>query len=213
MANNNTIIQRKHNPQFNRSMKFKILLFTLTAFSLNAFSQTKNDLSVVYGFANTHVDIHGAIGDFGYNTKTGNSIGILYIKKITRSLSLQTGFFYADDNVEEDSILPGRAGINLEGDAKIISIPVIARFTFLKYLFADAGFSIDRQTNYRDNTILNDQSGIGYEMGIGAQFTFKRVTLFVNPYFKSYSFIHFNSQEDFNLFENGFKFGLGYNFN
>jgi len=192
-------------------MKFKFIFLALLIVSASAFSQS-NNISVVYGFSNTNVDIHGAIGDFGFNTKTGLALGLLYTKKITPYFSLQTGLFYQDDKAEENSILPGRGNINDDGDLKIVSVPIIAKFTFFKYLYADAGLSIDKEINYTGNYLTVDQSGIGIEAGIGGQYTFRRITLFINPYIKNYGLAHFNSKEDFNLFESGFKFGVGYNF-
>jgi hypothetical protein len=193
-------------------MKFKLTLSALILCGLHAFSQSKNNIAVVYGFSTTDVDIHGAIGDFGYNTKTGYSTGLLYTKTFNKWFSLQTGLFYADDKAEFNSILPGYAGINVDGDLKIISIPVIAKFTFFRYLYADAGLSFDDQVNASGNYLSLDQSGIGIELGIGGQYAFKRFTVFANPYVKIYGTTHFKKNEDFNMIEGGFKFGLGYNF-
>jgi hypothetical protein len=193
-------------------MKFKLILSALIMCSLQVFSQSQNNISVVYGFSTANVDIHGAIGDFGYNTKTGLTSGVLYTKTIKQWFSLQTGLFYADDKAEENSILPGRSGINIDGDLKIVSIPITAKFTVIKYLFADAGLSFDKEINYSGNYLQLDQSGIGVELGVGGQYPFGRFSIFVNPYFKVYGMTHFNRAEDFNMIEGGFKFGLGYNF-
>lgn len=193
-------------------MKFKLILIALILCSLQAFSQTDKNVSVVYGFSSTMVDIHNAIGDFGYENKTAVTAGFLYTKQISNILSLQTGLFFADDKTEESSSLPGRAGIRVNGDLKLISIPIIAKFTFFKYVYADAGISFDDEINHTGNYSSLDESGIGIEMGIGGQYTFKRLTLFVNPYFKIYGTTHFSSKEDFNLIEGGYKFGVGYNF-
>ena len=193
-------------------MKFKLIMIALILCSLQAFSQTKNNISVVYGFSSTTVDIHNAIGDFGYENKAGVTGGFLYTKQINKILSLQTGLLFADDKTEETSALPGLAGIKFDGALKLISIPIIAKFTFFKYAYADAGISFDDEINHSGNYSSLDESGIGIEMGIGGQYAFKRLTLFVNPYFKVYGTTHFSSKEDFNLIEGGCKFGVGYNF-
>jgi hypothetical protein len=194
------------------SMKFKLSLIVFIAISIQAFAQSKNTVAFVYGFANANVDINGAIGDFGYERKTGTNFGLTYSKHITSLLSLQTGLIYADDKAEENSILPGRSGIYDDGDLKIISVPIIAKLTFFKYVYADGGISIDKEINYAGNYLQLDQSGIGFEAGVGGQYTFSHLTVFVNPYIKGYGLVHFNSKEQFNLLEDGFKFGLGYNF-
>ena len=193
-------------------MKFKLILAALVMCSLQAFSQIKNNISVVYGFSSTIVDIHNAIGDFGFENKTAVTSGFLYTKQVNKTLSLQTGLFFADDKTEESSSLPGRAGIRIQGDLKMVSIPIIAKFTFFKYVYADAGISFDDEINRSGNYTSLDESGIGIEMGIGGQYAFNRVTLFLNPYFKVYGTTHFSSKEDFNLIEGGYKFGVGYSF-
>jgi len=192
-------------------MKFKLILGAVIMCSLQAFSQS-NSISIVGGYSIANVDIHGALGDFGYNTKTAVATGLIYTKEIKDFFSLQTGLFFSDDKVEFSSILPGRAGINIDGDLKIISIPITAKFTFFKFAFADAGLSFDKEINYTGNYVQTDQSGIGVELGFGGQYAFKHFTVFVNPYLKVYGTTHFNSYEDFNLIEGGYKFGLGYNF-
>jgi hypothetical protein len=189
-------------------MKFKLILLTLITFSIRAYSQSKNDISVVYGESTTNVNIHDAVGDYGYNSKTGILYGLTYTRVINKFLSLETGLLYADDKVQLNSDLPGPYQGNHDGEVKALSLPVLAKFTFFKYLFVDGGFLIDKQTNYTKSNIINDQSGIGGEMGIGAQFTFMKVRVFVNPYFRQYNTTTFDN----NLFESGVKFGLGYNF-
>jgi hypothetical protein len=185
----------------------------LIALSTRVFSQSNNNISVWYGFSNTNVDIHGVIGDFGFNTKTGTAIGFIYTTKVNKLFSVQAGLLYADDKVEENSILPGLGGINNDSDIKMISIPVIARLTFFKYLFADGGVSIDKETNYAGNHNATDQSGIGLELGVGAQYTLSHITIFINPYYKMYGVAHFgSSSQNLNLSESGFKFGAGFNF-
>lgn len=47
------------------SMKFKFILSALILLSIRAFSQTKNNLALVYGAAANTVDIHG---DFDYSS-------------------------------------------------------------------------------------------------------------------------------------------------
>jgi hypothetical protein len=193
-------------------MKFKLFLALFITISIRAFAQPNNTVAVVYGSYNTLVDIHNSIGDFGYNPKTGTSFGLTYTKKLSPLLSLQTGLIYADDKADENSDLPGRAGIYIDGDLKMISVPIIAKFTFFHFLYADAGLSLDKEINYKGNYLGLDQSGVGFEIGVGAQYTSSHITVFVNPYVKDYGLAHFSSKEDFNLLEDGFKFGLGYSF-
>jgi hypothetical protein len=189
-------------------MKLKLILPALIMLSLQGFSQTKNNISVVYGISIAPVDIHGAIGDYGYDTKTGIATGLVYTRQITKSFSLQTGFLYANDKVELN-VIEGRLGMVVsDGSVNIISIPVYAKLTFLRYLFFDSGLSAGFQTNYEKNGVINDQSGLGGEVGVGLQAPLGKIVIFVNPYFHEYNI----TAADNNLFEFGVKLGLGYNF-
>jgi hypothetical protein len=189
-------------------MKFKLILLTLLTFSIRAWSQSKNDISVLYGESTTNVDIHGAIGDYGYNPKTGTLFGITYTRMVNKLFSLETGLISSDDKVQLNSDLPGTYQGNHDGEVKALSIPLMAKFTFFKYLFADGGFLFDKQTNYTNSNVVGDQSGLGGELGVGAQFTFMRLRVFVNPFVRQYNITKFNN----NLLEDGVKFGLGYSF-
>ena len=193
-------------------MKFELILFALIVLSIQAYSQSQNNISVVYGTSATNVDIHGAIGDFGYNAKSGMVYGLTYTRELTKLFSLETGLLFATDKAEESSVIPERGNVTFDGNIKLISVPVLAKFTFFKYFYADAGTSIDKEINYSNNSVATDQSGLGFELGVGGQYTLGHLTIFINPYIKQYGAIRFNSQQDFNLLEDGYKFGIGYRF-
>ncbi len=193
-------------------MKFKLILLALLVLSFRAYSQSQNNISVVYGISATNVDIHGAIGDFGYNAKSGMVYGLTYTRGLNRLFSLETGLLFVTDKAEQSSVTPGIGNVKNDGNIKLISIPVLAKFTFFKYFYADAGTSIDKETNYSNTSVANDQSGLGFELGVGGQYTFGHVTIFVNPYVKQYGAIRFDGGQNFNLLEDGFKFGIGYHF-
>jgi Outer membrane protein beta-barrel domain len=189
-------------------MKFKLILLLLIAFSIHASSQTKNDISVLYGFSTTSVDIHNVIGDYGYNDNTGYLFGVRYTRTINKFLSIETGLQYQDDKVRLDVIEGGLGEVYSNGEVKTLSVPLMAKFTFFKYFFADGGLLLDKQTNYTNDDVINNQSGLGGELGVGAKFTLSHVTLFVNPYLRQYNVTSSRN----NLYESGFKFGLGFGF-
>jgi len=189
-------------------MKFKLILLSLVVFSLKTFSQSKNQLAIVYGTSVVSVNIHGVMGDYGYNDTHGTFYGLAYTRKLIGGLSLETGLSVIDDHLQLNSINPGFGRMTTNGEAKIISVPVYAKLTFLKYLYVDGGFTFDKQTNYSTDGAIDDQSGLGAGFGIGGQVTLGPVSLFVNPYF--HTCVITRTQN--NLIETGFKFGAGYNF-
>lgn len=221
-------------------MKFKLTLIVLAILSAQVYSQSKNSISVVYGTATNSVNIHGTIGDIGYDGKGGTAFGFTYERYLSKSFSLETGLLVSDDKIQVNYIISGGTETT-PGDIKMISIPVLAKFTFFKYIFIDGGLIADFQTNYSyqpplvyagpiipspptglqpnysNNAIVNNQSGIGLELGIGAKYNFGPVIITVNPYLQQHDFIQFNSNSNgnsshYNLFDSGFKFALGYRF-
>jgi len=188
-------------------MKYLLLPLFFLCFSLVASSQSRNNLSVVYGMNANLVDIHGAIGDFGYVAEDGKSIGINYTRNFTHVFSFETGLFYSTNNIRLSTIHGPRGDFYYDGVVKMISVPLYARLTFFKYLFAQGGLILDHQTNYAPYGVVNDQSGIGFEMGFGGKCNFGPISIFINPYFCRHALNGRN-----NLIEAGAKTGIGYNF-
>lgn len=189
------------------STKFKFILPALILLSIHAFSQTKNNISLVYGAAANTVDIHGAIGDFGYSPESGTNFGLSYTRYMTRHFSLETSLLYSKSLVRLSTIQGPRGEFFYDGNVKMISIPVYAKLTFLKYAFLQGGISLDHQTNYSRNGVINDESGVGLEMGIGGKYSIGRTSVFLNPFLAKHGTPGSN-----NLLEAGAKFGLGLDF-
>ncbi|HTE01403.1 MAG TPA: outer membrane beta-barrel protein [Mucilaginibacter sp.] len=188
-------------------MRFKLILSALCLLSIQAFSQSKNNISVVYGFASNTIDIHGAIGDYGYANKSGIMYGLSYTRDLAKSFSIETGLIYANHQAEVHYIVGGLGEQKRSGEIHLISVPLYARYTFLKYLFLQGGFSLDHQTNYTRESVANDQSGLGLEFGVGGKINLGQFSVFANPYFCNHNFSGTN-----NLMETGVKFGAGFNF-
>src|SRR5579872_2424021 len=162
-------------------MKFTSIVTALILLSLQAFPQSKNNISLVYGAASNIVDIHGAIGDFGYSPESGTNFGLSYTHYMSKHFSLETGLLYSKSDVRLSSIQGPRGEFFYDGDVKMISVPVYAKFTFLKYAFLQGGILLDHQTNYSGhsrNYLINDVSGVGIEMGIGWKYNIGRVSVF-----------------------------------
>lgn len=191
-------------------MKFRFLVALLLLCSVHAFSQSKNSISLVYGISSTTVDTHNAIGDNGYTDKSGTQFGALYTIQLVKFLSIETGLMYANDKTALTYIIPGHGEGMQQGNIQLLSVPVYAKFTFLKYLFANAGFSVDKQTNYHINPILDDQSGIGAEVGVGGQYDFSHLRVFVNPFIRGHAI--YSDRHNDQLTEQGVRFGVGYLF-
>jgi len=204
-------------------MKTIFLFLFITLISIHAFSQQKNNIAFIYGVNNNSIDNHNDNGGYsGYNNQSGRKFGLSYTRNLNRFFSIETGLLFADNKAQTSLIAPvtypimagpGPGGLIItNGDIKMLSIPLLAKFTFFKYVYVDAGLVADFETNYSNYTIANDQSGIGYEVGIGGKYSWGHFCVFVNPFVTVNGLILFNSTSSNNLLEAGAKFGLGYNF-
>ena len=194
-------------------MKTKIILAVLILLSAQVWSQSKNSISLYYGVAANNVNIHGDIGDYGYKSKSGTVIGFGYTRNLTNYFALETGLQYSSNKLLQSYIVPGKGDVLSPGRAKLITVPVYGKYTFLKYLYVNAGLLVDFDFGADNDTGINDQKGIGAEIGIGGKYDFGPVTVFINPFLLEHRLIGFNSNGRTNSIENaGVKFGVGYNF-
>lgn len=193
-------------------MKTKLILAVLILLSTQAYSQSKNSISLYYGVAANDVNTHGAI-DYDYRSKSGSMVGFGYTYNLNNSFALETGLQYSSNNLLLSNNVPGKGNVISPGRAKLITIPVYGKYAFLKYLYVNAGLLVDFDFGADNDTGINAQKGLGAEIGIGGKYNFGQLTVFINPFLLEHRLIGFNSNGRFNNLENaGVKFGVGYNF-
>ena len=155
-------------------------------------------------------------GGPGYSGDKFYTLGVNYLYPFTKWLDFQTGLHYAHHQITVTPNLPYIPGDEYRNYfvspnteyLNVISIPVGVQVNFLKYLFVNGGFSLDFDTGKSNS--LEDQTGIGLQVGAGVQYEFKnKIALFINPYSKSYSVVAFSSQDEKQrLLEAGVKIGV-----
>jgi len=139
--------------------------------------------------------------------------GLNYTRNITKVFSIETGLEYSVNNLlwdYEDAYNPHF--IPQKVSVKMLSVPIYANFTFLKYLFANAGITADFETSHQSDEIVTNQSGIGLELGIGGKYNFNRMTVFINPLIQMHAIVAFHNENSGSLLDQGVKFGIGYRF-
>jgi hypothetical protein len=194
-------------------MKIRFIFFALFLMSAEAYSQSKNNISLVFGTGGNAIGLIGTGGP-GFTGKGETIYGLTYSRSLTKFFSIETGLEYSVNNVLWDyedaynpSFTPQKASI------RMLSVPVYANFTFLKYLYADAGLIADFETNYHHyDSITPDQSGIGLGLGIGGKYNFNRITVFVNPFLQWHAVVAFQNEGSGSVMDAGVKFGIGYRF-
>jgi len=194
-------------------LKKIFLITTCILLVLVAFSQTKNRVSIIFSPASNGLSIpNGWLGDMGYTGKGAKLYELKYSRQINKFISIETGLEYSFNKIEMDYFPDGIKHYK-ESDIKMLSIPIYADLTFLKYFFANAGPTIDFELNHLPSESTYNQSGIGFGLGIGGRYTLKNFTISLNPFYQKH-LILLSKKGTYheNLYESGIKLGLGYNF-
>lgn len=196
-------------------MKTSLFIFILLFAATASYSQGKNKIAIVYGAAANGL-FTGAepLGGPNYDGKGAALYELQFVRKLNRHFSLETGVSYSLNKIlVRPQIYPGISQTGEKTTISMISIPVRVRYTLLKYFFINAGPSIDLETHPGSNEISDKQSGIGLGLGIGGQYHFGKMTVFVNPFVQKHAVLPFErTRFQRRLNEAGSKLGLAYNF-
>jgi len=144
--------------------------------------------------------------DTGFKSKKYYTLGLIYIYSLNERFDLETGIEYLTSKITITSVIP-----NSTPTAETLSltnIPLTLRVKFLKYCFVNGGLGVN--INVSKNNSVDDQTGLGYFLGLGLKYDFKLgLSLFVNPYMCDHSLIPFAPKKYHQtLSDNGLRFGL-----
>lgn len=194
-------------------LKKIFLIVTCVLLVLVAFSQTKNRVSIFYSPANNGVDIKsGWTGDMGHTGKGANLFELRYSRNINSFFAVETGLQYAHNKIETHYFSDGVTHTE-NWEISMVSVPIYGNLTFLKYFFVEAGPMADIEFNMYDCQTIPSQSGIGFILSLGGKYTYKNITVVVNPFFQRHLMLSFGGEDSTaHLWESGIKFGLGYSF-
>lgn len=189
-----------------------IALLACSALSAQETFDSRPKIGLVLGAGkNEVIKLKPLYGGGGLEGKGYFAAGINYIKPIKKWFSVEAGIEYSQHKVRASSApMPGMW--YWDTDASLISIPVNARFNFLKYFYAQSGLLAD--IDISDKKDIDRQTGIGAALGLGAKYDFKKVSVFINPYLRNHGIFAFNTPRG--LFSNdmisetGVKLGVLY---
>lgn len=196
-------------------MKTTLFIFILLFAATVSYSQGKNKIAVAYGAAaNGLFTSAEPEGRPSYDGRGAALYELQYLRNLTRHFSLETGMAYSLNKIlVRPQVYPGLSQTGKKITISMISIPVRVRYTLLKYFFINGGPSIDFETHPGSNQISDKQSGIGMGLGIGGQYHFGKMTVFVNPFVQKHAILPFErTRFQRRLNEAGSKLGLAYNF-
>ena len=195
---------------------FILCLLTGISGSLKAqssFSKSKGAIGITYSGLgdNDAYYFESLVGVGGYDGKGYYSLGITYIRPITKRLDIENGISYSKYKYRVSSApMPDPpAPYNITN--AVVDIPVTVRWNFLKYFFLNGGLLLGIDTGKENH--LDRQTGIGAMIGVGVKYDLKNVPVgfFANPYFKMYSLLPFSMEKYHQRTdESGFRFGVVY---
>lgn len=182
-------------------------------FATNAFTQTKAHLSFFYSPYHSEVIVkNGLLSDSGHTGKNGNLFELRYSHPVNSRFSLETGLQYSGNKVETE-YFPDGITHYMESEIKLISVPIYANLTFLKYFYVEAGPTLDFEVQHKQSAPVQNQGGIGLATGIGGKYTLKRITIYINPFVQRHLLASFSKDKIYErLWQSGLKFGVGYSF-
>lgn len=121
--------------------------------------------------------------------------GGAYQRQLTRRFYVSGGLTYSRHTyIARPAATGGSPATETNGQVELISIPLLARFDLGKFLFVNAGPSLDFEANRADNAHHSRQNGIGLSAGIGAKYQISSVSLWVNPFVKQHAIISFSDE-------------------
>jgi hypothetical protein len=207
---------RSTNRPFQQTMRNIFILCTVLLLNLDSFAQQANTLFFTYTRSNPEPVYNGSVdGGAGYRPVTSNSFGLRYLMKSTKVITLETGIDYSLYHFKLDYVdNPGIVIPDVKQTIKLFSVPVYAHLTFLKYFFVNGGLLIDSEIK-KQKSDIDRQSGIGFGLGIGLKYHYKKANIFVNPFLERHAFWAFRKPAQGtrqSLLNSGGRIGIGYSF-
>ncbi len=186
-----------------------LLALLLTCASLPAFSQVSNELRVYYGFFESALLRNGTvIGDGSYENQGSYEFGVKYLKALSNNWSIQTGVNFLKSTVKITPAFSGRTLNPSYEDLKLLSIPALINYSIGRYFEINGGPVLSLQLGEKD---FDNQSGVGYFVGIVAKYPFQRGLIYLAPYFKRHALIPFRKEPlQQRLTQLGVQLGIGY---
>lgn len=186
-------------------MRYLYCIVLLLFISYASSAQQKHSVGVYTSFANSGSrSTAGMIGAPGLSISDGYVMGAEYNRKISGQwLSVTGGLEYTYYNVVVSAISFAATSIKNPGNAHYLTIPLYLRADFLKFFFITTGIigDIDAGSN-----VIDLKGGLGFTGGAGAKYDFKKITLFVQPYYEA----HWNKSN--RIIGTGVRTGLCYRF-
>lgn len=199
-------------------MKRSILLVFLLLCVGSVFAQGGLEVKVYFGAAGALAGPKQELtGSSSVEMEGFKEFGLSLSKGIGGKFRLNGGFAILDSKVEFFPNFPPcfnclSISYAHNPDFSMLSIPIFAEYSLTNFLFVAAGPVVDFQLSEGNN--FDDQSGVGYLVGLGGKVRAEKFTFSLFPNYKRHSVIPFENNGNAKdiLQEFGVQFGVGYRF-
>lgn len=193
-------------------MKKLIILFTFVIASHFSHSQN-HSIGFSYGhiYSGWTTDYADLVGASSHHFINGAQFNLIHKYQLSKSLNIISGlqFQQASMQSQNGSTTGELQTWNYQVDN--VNIPILANFTFLKYLFVEGGPMLNFQINEEDTYGIEDQSGIGFSLGLGAHYDLGKFNVFIKTHGQMQALIPFSKEKYHNrLITNSLSFGVFY---
>lgn len=199
-------------------LKFIVIFNVLLLWSFTSEAQRPSSISLTYSLSGPN-QIHmleelvhyPQLTDYKYSTS--HSFGIRYLLKSKKAVTLETGLEFVrftsqrEINPDYPNTLFMMIALPAPRICDIITVPIYANIAFWKYFFFNGGVLMDINANKEHQ----QHSGLGTGFGLGAQYNYKKINFFLNPFLKSHSLITFKN-DPHTITNISVKAGIGYTF-
>lgn len=192
-------------------MKINIILFCILFLTNFDVMGQNNTISGYYGYSESAFLRYVSLeGDAGYDNSNAYEFGIKYSRAISDRLTIETGINYFSTDVKITPAFTGEPVPPTHETLKVTSVPVFLNITLNKIFFLNGGPIFGFQNN---ETSIDSQSGIGYGIGVGGQYEFNNIVLYINPNLKRNTILPFKTGQYYlRLTHFNIDIGLGYRF-
>jgi hypothetical protein len=161
-------------------MKKTLISLIFLVVSNYSYSQTHSiGLSPGYIFSGGAADFAALDGASSYHYKSGNQFGLNYRLQLSKNLSLLSGLQRQQLSMEAQNGSSTGELQTWDFQVENLNIPFYANLSFFKYFFVEGGPMLNFQVNQQDPFGIDDQSGIGAALAIGAQYDIGKLNVFI----------------------------------
>ncbi len=174
------------------------LMIILLAAGLPAFAQAQAGRAAGVSVSlsdNSLIHASRVLGAGSVDDRHTTRFGLYYRNLGPRGLGWETGLQYLKHSF---SMTPAFTGSPLPSSRQafqLLSMPVYARLTFLKYFYVNGGLLLD--VDVKNSGGVNNQSGAGLGLGGGVSWFFSgRAGVFLNPQIAQHSLLSFSGERN-----------------